>query len=84
MMPSKMRVHHGGTESTEKTRMGSKHMVGYLLAALGAIVAVSAFVVRSPAFIIINGLLVEFWLIALFAALIVFTTGAVMILRSIN
>ena len=64
--------------------MRSKEMIGYPLMGLGAIAVLSAFLFRSPRFIIINGHLFELWLIALLAGLIGFSVGAVMIFRSIN
>jgi hypothetical protein len=64
--------------------MGFKEIIGYLLLGLGVIAAGSAFVVRSPMFIIIEGHLLELWLIVLLAGLIGFSIGAVMIFRSVT
>jgi hypothetical protein len=64
--------------------MGFKEIIGYLLLGLGVIAAGSAFVFRSPMFIIIEGHLLELWLIVLLAGLIGFSIGAVMIFRSVT
>lgn len=51
-------------------------MTGYLLMALGIIAAVSAFLFRSPMLIILDGLVIEVWMMVLVAGLIAFSSGA--------
>jgi hypothetical protein len=58
-------------------------MWSYVLLASGVIAILSAFLFRSPRFVIVNGLLLEVWLIVLAAGLIAFSIGALLVFRSV-